>query len=118
MGKKTPRGKRNIPDHDWLRVLAGKNIRDIRKSQKVSAAQLAREVGIDRRTVNRIEKGDVGTTLDSLGHIADKLHLRDYSKLFATRSDMPALTGAGDLHFRQGSLKIAQRIKGRRDKKD
>ena len=117
MGKRTTRGARQIPEHDQLRKLAGANIKDIRKGQRMSVAELAKEVKIDRRTVNRIERGDVGTTLDSLGHIADKLHLRDYSKLFAPRDDIPALTGEGDPQFREESSKTAQRLKGRRDKK-
>ncbi|MCL4815793.1 MAG: helix-turn-helix domain-containing protein [Flavobacteriales bacterium] len=55
--------------------LIGKKIRDIRKTQKITQAQLAFEAGIPRNQVVNIELGKVNTSISSIIAIAEILDI-------------------------------------------
>ncbi|MBZ6250589.1 helix-turn-helix domain-containing protein [Streptomyces olivaceus] len=64
------------PLPDWVparRRQIGDQIRAARSEQKISQEKLAEAVGLDRKTVNRIEQGAHSALLDHLLLIADAL---------------------------------------------
>ncbi len=75
---------------DPLAAALGKNIRQIRKSQRISQDRLSLLCEIDRSYMGRIERGEVNLTIQKLYRIADVLdcHPCDFlpepSKLPAT----------------------------------
>jgi transcriptional regulator with XRE-family HTH domain len=62
----------SIRDNKILTVF-GKKIKELRKQQKISQAQLAFEANIPREQVGRIERGQVNTTISSVVAIAKAL---------------------------------------------
>lgn len=61
---------------DWVptrRQAIGDNVRAERARQKVTQERLAERVGLDRKTISRIENGAHSTLLDHLLLIADAL---------------------------------------------
>ncbi|MFE4697305.1 helix-turn-helix transcriptional regulator [Streptomyces sp. NPDC056738] len=66
----------NDPMPDWVltrRRAVGDQIRAARLSHKLSQEKLGELVGLDRKTVNRIEQGAYATLLDHLILIAQAL---------------------------------------------
>lgn len=64
------------PQPDWVltrRRAIGDNIRAARSARKLSQESLAELVGVDRKTVNRIEQGAYATSIDRLIIIAHAL---------------------------------------------
>lgn len=55
--------------------LIGKNIRELRKKQKLSQAQLAFESDMPREQICRIESGKINTTIGNLFKIAEVLNI-------------------------------------------
>lgn len=53
-----------------IRRIAGRNIRDRRKSLDWSCAELGRKVGLTRGGISAIELGRVSPSLDTYGRIA------------------------------------------------
>ncbi|TND10152.1 MAG: hypothetical protein FD123_400 [Bacteroidetes bacterium] len=53
-----------------FRKALGQRIRVLRKSQKISQAQLAYEVGVTRETIVYIERGVQNATTDAIYNIA------------------------------------------------
>lgn len=51
----------------------GSRIRGFRKSRGLTQEQLAREAGVDRKTINRIENSRYSPTLANVYSIADAL---------------------------------------------
>lgn len=63
-----------MPDRVLQRRRAiGDNIRAERTRQKLTQERLAETVGLDRKTVNRIEQGTHATLIDHLLLLADAL---------------------------------------------
>ena len=63
-----------MPDRVLQRRRAiGDNVRAERTRQKLTQERLAETVGLDRKTVNRIEQGTHATLIDHLTLIADAL---------------------------------------------
>lgn len=63
-----------MPDRVLQRRRAiGDNVRAERLRQKLTQERLAETVGLDRKTVNRIEQGAHATLIDHLIRIADAL---------------------------------------------
>lgn len=61
---------------DWVparRQAIGSNVRAERARQKLTQERLAEQVGLDRKTISRIENGAHATLLDHLILIADAL---------------------------------------------
>lgn len=61
---------------DWVltrRRAIGDNIRAAREAKRLSQERLAELVGVDRKTVNRIEQGSHATDIDRLILIAHAL---------------------------------------------
>ena len=69
-------------DPEWLEEL-GRRLRVLRKSQKRTIVDVAREAGLDRETVSRAERGDNPTLLTLL-----RL-LRVYGRLNALEDFIP-----------------------------
>jgi transcriptional regulator with XRE-family HTH domain len=70
------------PPPAWVltrRRQIGDRIRTARTGRKLSQEKLAETIGVDRKTVNRIEQGAHATSIDRLLLIADALRvpLRD-----------------------------------------
>lgn len=66
------------PLPDWVlerRRAIGDNIRVERKRQKLTQERLGDLVGLDRKTVNRIEQGTHSTLIDHLLLLADALNV-------------------------------------------
>ncbi|MFE4415104.1 helix-turn-helix domain-containing protein [Streptomyces sp. NPDC056821] len=64
------------PLPDWVparRRTIGERIRAARKSRKLSQEKLGELVGLDRKTINRIEQGTHATLIDHLLLVADAL---------------------------------------------
>lgn len=64
------------PLPDWVRErrrAIGDNIRAERKRQQLTQERLGDAVGLDRKTVNRIEQGTHATLIDHLLLLADAL---------------------------------------------
>lgn len=64
------------PLPDWVlqrRRAIGDNIRAERKRQQLTQERLGDAVGLDRKTVNRIEQGTHATLIDHLLLVADAL---------------------------------------------
>ncbi|MGW8719696.1 helix-turn-helix domain-containing protein [Streptomyces althioticus] len=64
------------PPPAWVltrRRQIGDRIRAARTSRKLSQEKLAETIGVDRKTVNRIEQGAHATSIDRLLLIADAL---------------------------------------------
>lgn len=57
------------------RQAIGDRVRDARASTGLSQEKLGELVGLDRKTVNRIEQGAYATLIDHLLLIADALHV-------------------------------------------
>ncbi|MFC9847809.1 helix-turn-helix domain-containing protein [Streptomyces sp. NPDC060223] len=55
------------------RQAIGDNVRAARKRKKFTQEQLGERIGLDRKTVNRIEQGAYSTLLDHLLLVADAL---------------------------------------------
>ena len=53
----------------------GQQIRDCRKQKKISAADLAKSVGLGRMTINRIEAGEPGVSLANVLKVSGALAL-------------------------------------------
>jgi len=53
----------------------GSRIRAFRKSRGLTQEQLAREAGVDRKTINRIENSRYSPTLANVYSIADALNV-------------------------------------------
>ena len=53
----------------------GSRIREERKKQKISQGALAERIGIDRKTINRIENGHFSPSLENFILICDSLSL-------------------------------------------
>ncbi|TAL59315.1 MAG: XRE family transcriptional regulator, partial [Bacteroidetes bacterium] len=62
-----------------LRKKLGQRVRQLRKQQKISQAQLAFESGLSREEVYRLEQGNKNPTTDTLHAIASSLevHIRE-----------------------------------------
>jgi transcriptional regulator with XRE-family HTH domain len=62
-----------------VRTSLGKKIRSLRKSQKISQAQLAFESGLSRQYISYLESGIKSPTVDVLLSIAEVLnvHLKE-----------------------------------------
>lgn len=56
-----------------LRVIFGKNVREVRQQRKLTQEKLAFEAEIDLTYVGRIEKGKVNPSLLVMGRIASAL---------------------------------------------
>lgn len=63
---------------DAVQKKLGKRIRELRKAQKISQAQLAFEAGVRREAIIHIERGNQNATTETLLGIADALdvHLK------------------------------------------
>lgn len=66
-----------------IKVLFGKNLYHIRKSQGISQEQLSKSVGLSREEVSRIERGRNGTTFEYVDKIAQSLNVLPHA-LFAS----------------------------------
>ncbi|GAA4684389.1 helix-turn-helix transcriptional regulator [Streptomyces youssoufiensis] len=63
-----------LPPHVLAtRQRVGARIRDAREDRGLSQETLAHSVGLDRRTVGRVELATHATTLDTLARLADAL---------------------------------------------
>jgi len=66
------------PLPDWVltrRREIGDNVRAARSAKRLSQEQLAEQVDLDRKTVNRIEQGTHSTLVDHLVLIAQALEV-------------------------------------------
>lgn len=54
-------------------IESGKRIRELREKKNLTQEQLADELGVSYKTVNAIENGTRGTTVDTLDLIAESL---------------------------------------------
>lgn len=63
-------------DKDDVWLWLGMRIRNLRRSQRISVGELAREAGLSRQQVVRLESGLTGTTLPRLFRIAKALHVK------------------------------------------
>lgn len=74
MGK---RGKRKVKPHA-IRLVVGGNVDKLLGTDDRSAKTqaIAKAAGIDRRTVNRLVSGEYAASLDTIGYIADALHVK------------------------------------------
>lgn len=54
----------------------GKRIRELRKEQSITQAQLAFESGVSRRVIVHIENGIQNVTVDTLVALAEALHVK------------------------------------------
>lgn len=66
---------RVLDDHhlDWLsarRIAIGESIRDARRRKRLSQERLATAIGLDRRTIQRIERAETDPKLTWLLRIA------------------------------------------------
>jgi transcriptional regulator with XRE-family HTH domain len=61
-------------------------IRAFRKSRGLSQADLAQKAGLDRKTINRIEKGHYAPTMSNFFNISKALDLEPYELLKPTVS--------------------------------
>ena len=59
-----------------FRKKLGKRIREVRKEQNITQAQLAFESGVARRVIVHIEKGIQNVTVDTLVALADALEVK------------------------------------------
>jgi DNA-binding XRE family transcriptional regulator len=46
------------------RQAAGNRIRDLRTARKLTQEQLAHAIGVDRKTINRVEQSSIGSSID------------------------------------------------------
>lgn len=53
-----------------LQAAIGKRVRDIRIDRGIGQAECAREAGMDKSSMFRLEKGEQNVTIDMLGRIA------------------------------------------------
>ena len=53
----------------------GKNLRKLRKTYRLSQEQLANDANIPINQIGRIERGEIGTSLNTLHRIATALNL-------------------------------------------
>lgn len=70
------------PLPDWVftrRRAIGDRVRAARTAKRLTQERLGEAIGLDRKTINRIEQGTHGTLIDHLLLIADALNvpLRD-----------------------------------------
>ena len=72
--------RRALKAQEWLERL-GQEIRDLRLSQNVTQAELARRANIDRTTVARMEHGE-GGSIKSLVQIARALGREEWLEAF------------------------------------
>lgn len=63
----------NEADMEELAVAIGKNIREKRRADGLSQDRFALVAGIDRSYMGKIERGEVGITLEKLYRIAEAL---------------------------------------------
>jgi transcriptional regulator with XRE-family HTH domain len=61
---------------DAFRKKLGKRIKEVRKEQRVTQAQLSFESGIGRRVIVHIEQGIQNVTVDTLSALADALNVK------------------------------------------
>lgn len=69
-------------------------LKNARIAQKLSQEELARAAGIPRRTYQRLEGGDPGTSIDTLFRALDALGLT----LTASATARPTLEELGELY--------------------
>lgn len=82
------RGKRKVAPHK-VRKIVGATVKQWMSDKTISADQLAKNTKMDRRTINRLVNGEVSTTLDNIGHLADALGA-EVLVLFVKREPMLA----------------------------
>lgn len=75
-GKKEFKASHNT---EWVRLSLAKQIRELRALQKLTQKVVAQKAGMPQSVIARIESGDKGISLDTLGRIAHafgkKIHL-------------------------------------------
>ncbi|WP_459385243.1 helix-turn-helix domain-containing protein [Arthrobacter humicola] len=76
------------------RKQVGARIREIRMSRDLTQEALGLEAGIDRRTIIRIEWGEISISYERLWEIADVLRV-DLAELFVVPSKPPAVEPHG-----------------------
>ena len=106
------RGERRVTAHQ-IRKLVGANVTRLMSDKEISARTLAAKAKVDRRTIDRLRRGEYAPNLDTVGHIADALGAAA-QELFMAH---PALTGKGEELIHGRSLKVAPRTKARADNK-
>lgn len=74
-------------------VKSGERIKKLRKSANMTQENLAEAVGISVEMIGKIERGVSGTTIDTMGQIAEELSSSvDYiafGRMFFERMDIP-----------------------------
>ena len=70
------------PDDNELMVSIGEKIRELRKQKNISYEKLAKEIGLDRNTVNLIEPGKTNFQFQTLLRILSyhKMSVFDFFK--------------------------------------
>jgi transcriptional regulator with XRE-family HTH domain len=109
-------GKREKEPHKGTRKTVGDNLSRLMTDKKITAKQIASGKLVDRRTIDRLRAGEIGPSIDTIGHIADALGAKPLD-LFIERGP---LTGKGDLSPTPGGQNlqgIALRNVKRKDKK-
>ena len=61
------------PKHQRTDIVLGQAIRALRQQRGLSQGDLAGRVGVDRKTINRIENGHHSTSISTLSAIAQSL---------------------------------------------
>lgn len=74
------------------RQLVGQNVRRLRLAAKISQAELAERMGVDRAYVSGLEQGQRNPTVITLWHIAKALSV-PMRRFFEERSTRPAKRG-------------------------
>lgn len=64
-----------------IRKLFGSNVRRIRESERLSQAEVAARMGVDRAYVSLIERGGQNATLLSIWEVAQALGVRPFELL-------------------------------------
>lgn len=105
------RGPRKVKAHA-IRMIVGSNVDKLlggearsAKTQRVAAA-----AKIDRRTVNRLVKGEYAANLDTLGHIADALNVKPL-ELFLERPT--GISGAESRVLAESAKEVTPKAKSR-----
>ncbi|MGD9471250.1 MAG: helix-turn-helix domain-containing protein [Novosphingobium sp.] len=69
-----------------IRKLFGSNVRSIRESARLSQAEVAARMGVDRAYISLIERGGQNATLLSIWEVAQALHVRPADLLAEPRA--------------------------------
>ena len=97
----------SLPDQDIMKEL-GERLGEVRKGRNWTQAYLAEEAGISKRTLERMEAGEVSTQLSSLLRVCRKLGLLerlDYLLPESTVSPMEQLKQQGKKRTRASSAR-------------